>query len=114
MIGNPGSAPNGTRRAPNNAALPQLNPEIARWLQDRHGRLKEVHTTATSSWQTLNWIPIKSQFLLRSTGTVAAGPKRQYDGLLDLAELRGSYLETFSDHSLMRCGRQNYDNPPTQ
>src|SRR5215469_4584365 len=40
MIRNP--SPNGTKPAPGSGPLPQLNPEIAKWFQDREGRRKVV------------------------------------------------------------------------
>src|SRR5262249_6892450 len=47
------------------------------------------------------------------TSMLPAG-KNDYDQLLDLAEFWDPYVETSTDHSLMQCGLQNYDNPQRQ
>ncbi|MGA7274307.1 MAG: neprosin family prolyl endopeptidase, partial [Candidatus Udaeobacter sp.] len=61
MIRNPSPRPGGPKPVPNNDPLPQLNPEIAAWFQDRERRRKVVRTTTTPGGQTLDWIPIESQ-----------------------------------------------------
>ena len=40
----------------------QLNPELERWLAARQTALKISKTTTTPSGQTLDWVPIESQF----------------------------------------------------
>src|SRR5215472_7644620 len=69
MIRNP--RPNGTKPAPNTGPLPQLNPEIAKWFQDRESLRKVVLTTTTPGGQTLDWIPIESQV---KDGKIATPP----------------------------------------
>ena len=61
MIFNPKPRADGKKPADNPKPLPTLNPEIAKMLQERQGRLKIVKTTRTPSGQTLDWIPIESQ-----------------------------------------------------
>jgi len=55
MIRNP--SPNGTKPAPGSGPLPQLNPEIAKWFQDREGRRKVVLTTTTAATGAQNYLP---------------------------------------------------------
>gem|GEM_PF-781921 len=192
MIRNP--SPNGTKPAPGSGPLPQLNPEIAKWFQDREGRRKVVLTTTTPRGQTLDWIPIESQvqdgkiatppppphilppdnlsraaeFELENpnaqrgpAGTVpvvrknlaalhetttlpeylskrgglkvngqrvkgladpnpkgyfhaTSGQKTSLLGCSTWLNIWDPYVETSSDHSLMQCGLQNYDNPQLQ
>jgi Neprosin len=197
MIRNPNPPPGGPKPVPNNDPLPQLNPEIAAWYQDRERRLKVVHTTTTPSGQTLDWIPIESQvpdgkiatpppapdatplddrtkpveFELenpnaergpagtvpvvrvnlaalhettslkkylsnlskygglkvnphRKKGPVDPNPKGYFHatsgqyakvtGCSSWLNVWDPYVENSTDHSLMQCGLQNYDNPQLQ
>jgi hypothetical protein len=71
MIRNPSPPPSGAKPVPNNDPLPQLNPEIATWFQDKQRRRKVVLTTTTPRGQTLDWIPIESQV---PDGKIASPP----------------------------------------
>lgn len=71
MILNPNPRSNGAKPAPNSGPLPQLNPEIAKWFQQRESRRKVVHTTITPRGQTLDWVPIESQV---PNGEIATPP----------------------------------------
>jgi hypothetical protein len=176
--------------------LPQLNPGIAQWFNNRQKRLSIVKTTTTPRGQTLDWIPIASQVPSGKIATPPPAPKlpamsdarigqvafelndeqvergpagtvpilrknlsilRDTRGLNDYLSKRGGlfvnknrpqppasnpnptgffhvtsgqnttlygceawldvwdpYVETGTDHSIMQCGLQNYDNPQLQ
>ncbi len=195
MIRNPRPRPNGSQQDADNGPLPQLNPEIAKWFQDRQARRKPVKTTITPGGQTLDWIPIESQV---ADGKIATPPptpphnrppddtskpaefelenpnaergpagtvpviRKNLSALHETTSLKGylskhgglkvnpnrkkhpadpdpfgyfhatsgqsanmegcstwlniwdPYVETSTDHSLMQCGLQNYDNPQLQ